>query len=213
MKGKQDMEIKKVSMNGFCKNSPAQSSFFTGTDEELVELVMKYRLNHFAPHPLNEEETLFRCAVPMGKEDLHLFRAAEVELQEGMELQTVYESRQAGETPRLFTFSPADSLPVAKGCYIALYQTAAIKDGGFAYSLDPENLTHWEIVGIFANAHGLTFDSDRPDFQPMGFHVMCHNQFGSSGGSAKVVSAEQQLKELKDSFNWHKGLINLRVIK
>jgi hypothetical protein len=188
-----------VLVNDFVKRQTADSKFshFQGSFDGLRALVEE----HFDNQKDGYTDGVILVTVPAD-----LFFSPMCVLQAGDKIVGTYESRQDDEEPRLSLGVVGGTKKPAVNVEIVLYRsdilrtfkdTVLVKDDSMIpdASLEERKQT-WEIISVNANSE----EGDIP-IDPMTF---LHNHFGSDGGTATNMTAEEAMAVLRVSFEYHK---------
>ena len=183
------LECSTVVTNDFAKGrhdpKKGENSYFNGSWEELEQLALDNFDKHL-PNP-QEVEGGFVVEVPVPAEG---FFAGEIELgdlRDGEQVFAEVKPRFPGDQIRKNLWIERSELPAARQVIIPMYQSCALEDKD--RQLDANDPSNWEIVSI--NASTSTVPMQIP------FETMCHNDFGSAGGSPRVYkNPSHQLEEM-----------------
>jgi hypothetical protein len=179
--------MRKIIVNRFAERQTADSRFshFEGTHEELLGRVTKC---FTMMRPGYRQGVVLVPVSPVG------FFSGVVTLSDGDRLTGVYESRKVGEDPRKFVVTSAEKQP-AQAAEIVLYSSEVLaEDGDNELPPEPGN---WEVISINASP-----SADKEI--PIAPHVLMHNHFGSSGGTATNLSDTEFVALLREGFEYWK---------
>jgi len=177
-----------IHVNSFVERQSPESRFthFTGDWGQLKNLVEHYFLN------LGSWRPGYRDGVILVDVDPGLFRCGLVTLKPGDQLVGRFEARKEGETPRKSTSVVGASKSQAESAFVVLYSSKVLAEDG-------EN----ELPAVDDNYEIISLNSS-PTKEPSPIHpsTLCHNHFGSDGGTATNMSDRAFVKQLKESFEY-----------
>lgn len=180
----------KVKINNFVRRQTADSSYthFEGTEEELLELIDNAL-------ELGRWTTGYRHDVLLVRVDPYRFKSGLVKLMDGDKFTGQYVSRRPGETPRKETRVIRPSGKETPACVeVVLYSHEALAEGKENdYNIEEAD---YEVISING------YPSILPG--PIAPGTLMHNHFGSDGGTATKMSAEEFEQALRESFAYHK---------
>ncbi len=158
----------KVAINNFVRRQTENSQFshFTGTWDELIELVEKN---------FDRAQSGYRDGVVLVPVPAEGFFTGVVEVNEASELLAKFEARRSGEEPYVRVLARGEKLP-AEAVEIVLYRHDVLGD-------DASACVEWEIVSINARP------TEGPE--PMSPVAMARNFLDLPGGTKADYSAEE----------------------
>ena len=181
-----------IHMNSFANRQTADSRFshYTGTTEELIELVAA---NFDNAKPAYRDGVIL-VPVDPGTDTIPGFYSGVTLLNAGDTLSGAFEARREGEEPRKAVVANGREKLPAKSVEIVLYASTVLAEDG-SNEMDAVE-GNWEIVSINANP----FEGEMP-IDPL---VLMHNHFGSDGGTDTNLSDEDFVAMLRNSFQFWK---------
>ncbi len=173
-----------VAINSFVRRQTPVSPYthFDGTEDELLARITRHI-------EYGEYIDGYRDGVILVNIPADGFFTGLVELQDGDGFIGEYKARRPGETPRQSIQVKREG---ASKQPCALVQAVCYRHDVLLEDDDAETNANWEVVSL----NGYPTDEIAP-INPM---VLMHNHFGSDGGTATNMNAEEFENQMRESF-------------
>ena len=172
-----------IHVNSFIRRQTEESSF-SHSEHSWEDLARECYISFVNAHPGYRDGVVLVPLSPVG------ISSGVCILEEGQELTGKFEARQEGEVPRKTLRAVGSSKAPAKEAFMVLYSSTVLAEDG--ENELPAEEGNWEMISL--NSSPVVGE------MPINPMVLMHNHFGSDGGTATGLSAEEFEAQMRQSF-------------